>query len=243
MYRFSQGALALNFSILRSKKRRKTISIEINRQKQVALRAPFRASDAQILAVVQQRWQWIFTKLAAIEAMIPPTEPVPWYQAKQIFYLGQAYPVQEEYFPIPKTRAGCEFSGTVFMLSLSQLVDQAALEALRLKILSAWYTQEAKSYLLERTHYFSKCMQVLPQKIIIKTQKRRWGSCDAANNIRYNWKVMMAAPELIDYLVVHELAHIRYKNHGQDFWNFVGTILPDYQSRRQALRDFGRHIE
>lgn len=242
MYTLTQDDLALNFSIVRSKQRRKTISIEINRQKQVALKAPLYASHEQILKLLKQRWQWIFAKLAEIEAMPLVAEQTPWYQAAQIFYLGQAYPVHVESLPMTKIRGQCEFSGSVFMLSLSQGLLAAHFEKLRIETLTAWYFARAKALLVERTQYFAERMQVMPQKIIVKTQKRRWGSCDSANNIRYNWKVIMAAPELIDYLVVHELAHIRFKNHSKDFWGFVASVLPDYQNRRKKLREFGQLI-
>lgn len=104
------------------------------------------------------------------------------------------------------------------------------------KALRAWLIQQATPLLMDRTAYFSKILGVSPQKVIVKEYKARWGSCSVENVIRYNWKIIQAPLEILDYLVVHELAHIKIKNHGQHFWSLVHSVLPHARSLRKDLQ-------
>ena len=95
---------------------------------------------------------------------------------------------------------------------------------------------KALPYLTERTEYFSKIMEVKPTGIKITSAEKRFGSCSAKNSICYSWRLMQYPPEAVDYVVVHELAHIVYKNHGKEFYKFIETILPDYKIRENLLK-------
>ncbi len=107
--------------------------------------------------------------------------------------------------------------------------------------LKAWYLKQAKAILIERTDYFATEMQLHPSKVIVKTQKARWGSCSSDNVIRFNWKIIQAPLDLIDYLIVHELAHIQEKNHGRRFWSLVARFIEAPLRCRKALQHFGQH--
>lgn len=90
----------------------------------------------------------------------------------------------------------------------------------------------------ERVAYFAARMGVTYGRITIREQKTRWGSCSSKGNLNFNWKLVLTAPELLDYVVVHELAHRREMNHSSAFWALVATEIPDYQERRRRLREF-----
>lgn len=111
-----------------------------------------------------------------------------------------------------------------------------------LPALHAWYLEKARATLVERTTHFAQLMEVQPKKIIVKNQKSRWGSCSGDNVIRYNWKIIKAPLHLLEYLVVHELAHIREKNHGPRFWDFVHRFVPDAKQRRAALHRLAKTL-
>lgn len=102
-------------------------------------------------------------------------------------------------------------------------------EAERLKAL-------ARQILPERTAYFSEKMGLYPTDVKITSARTRFGSCSAKNSICYSWRLMQYPPEAVDYVVVHELAHIAHKNHSPAFYACVARILPDYQARRALLR-------
>lgn len=96
--------------------------------------------------------------------------------------------------------------------------------------------QNALPYLTERTNYFSRLMGLEPTGIKITSAQKRFGSCNGKNSICYSWRLMLYPPQAIDYVVVHELAHITHKNHGAEFYKLVEKYLPDYKEREKMLR-------
>ena len=99
--------------------------------------------------------------------------------------------------------------------------------------------KKARMLLPERTAYFASRMGVSYNRITIREQKTRWGSCSSRGNLNFNWKLVLLPEALLDYVVVHELAHRLEMNHSDSFWRVVEEQLPDYRSRRQLLRDVG----
>ena len=100
--------------------------------------------------------------------------------------------------------------------------------------------EEAKRRIPERVEYFARRMGVAYGRITIREQKTRWGSCSQAGNLNFNWKLVLMPPEVLDYVVVHELAHRREMNHSPRFWAVVERELSDYRERRRILREQGR---
>lgn len=97
--------------------------------------------------------------------------------------------------------------------------------------------ERAKRIFPERTAYFAKRMGVDYGRITIREQKTRWGSCSSKGNLNFNWKLVLLDPKLLDYVVVHELAHRREMNHSVAFWKVVEVELPDYRERRRRLKE------
>ncbi len=96
--------------------------------------------------------------------------------------------------------------------------------------------EKALPYLTERTEYFAKLMGLKYNGIKITSAKKRFGSCSGKNSICYSWRLMQYPPEAIDYVIVHELAHIVYKNHGKVFYKLIEKYLPDYKKREKLLK-------
>ena len=99
------------------------------------------------------------------------------------------------------------------------------------------YIRKAKETITKRVSYFARLMSVSYRNITIREQKTRWGSCSSEKNLNFNWKLILLAPELLDYLVVHELAHRREMNHSKNFWKIVEAELTDYWERRRRLKE------
>ncbi|MEE8381899.1 MAG: M48 family metallopeptidase [Thermodesulfobacteriota bacterium] len=97
-------------------------------------------------------------------------------------------------------------------------------------MIRTWQTIE------QRVKRYGKRLGVLPRDIKIKDQKKRWGSCSNNGILRFNWRISMAPVSIIDYIVVHELCHLKIKSHSPDFWKLVSLALPDYQERREWLK-------
>ena len=104
------------------------------------------------------------------------------------------------------------------------------------------YRKKAKRQLENRCAYFAERMAVDYNRIAVRAAKTRWGSCSARGNLNFHWKLVLMPPEILDYVVVHELAHRKEMNHSERFWAEVERILPDYRARRKWLKDFGGQV-
>ena len=105
-----------------------------------------------------------------------------------------------------------------------------------------YFRARAKSYFASRVAHFAAKMGVDYGKIVIRDQKTRWGSRSSSGTISFNWRLMLAPKEVLDYVVVHELAHIREMNHSRAFWHEVEKVLPDYEKRRRWLKEHGSEL-
>lgn len=111
------------------------------------------------------------------------------------------------------------------------------------KQIRRWFYRQAKNTLPQRISLWSEKLGVDPGKTMVTNPAKRWASCDYRNNLRFNWRVMMVPSSLIDYVVAHELCHGVHKNHSQDFWRLLGSIMPDYDQRKLALRKYGQNLD
>ena len=99
--------------------------------------------------------------------------------------------------------------------------------------------ERAKSVLAQRTAYFARQVGVTYGRITVRDQKTRWGSCSQTGNLNFNFRLILAPPEVMDYVVVHELCHRRQMNHSAQFWQEVAQVLPDYRKRKAWLTENG----
>lgn len=105
--------------------------------------------------------------------------------------------------------------------------------------LEAPYRHAAKEYITKRADYFADQLGVTYNTITIRDQKTRWGSCSSKGNLSFNWRLILAPPKVLDYVVVHELCHRREMNHSPRFWALVESVMPDYKQHRKWLKDNG----
>ncbi len=106
----------------------------------------------------------------------------------------------------------------------------------RKRLLGNWFAQQALIYLPQRVAALAPLVGVQPQGLRVRYYKSRWGSCNRRGELQFNWLLMMAPPVVVDYVVVHELAHLRHFNHSPAFWQVVGRVMPDYLRHRAWLR-------
>lgn len=104
------------------------------------------------------------------------------------------------------------------------------------------YIAAAKDYFPKRVSYFLQFTGGSYNRITIRDQKTRWGSCSAKGNLSFNWRLMLAPPAILDYVVVHELCHLTHMNHSAAFWQKVASVYPDYRTARKWLKDHGREL-
>ena len=108
--------------------------------------------------------------------------------------------------------------------------------------LQEWLTEKTATYVLDKINSYKKLLGISPSDVKVVSQGRRWGSCSSRGMLRFNWKLSMMPPPVINYIIVHELAHIKVHNHSNKFWYIVQSLIPDYKQRREWLRLNGQHL-
>jgi predicted metal-dependent hydrolase len=159
----------------------------------------------------------------------------------QITYLGHAYALK---LTRDKNQPqGCTLRPHRMDMNLhaENLSTDDLEQEIRLEIL-LWLKKRAKVKLQKRMDLWADRLGVSYRKMVVANAERRWGSCNAQNVIRLNWRLLMAPLCILDYVVVHELCHVRHKNHGQNFWRQVASAVPDYKNRRKHLHLIGSRL-
>ena len=110
------------------------------------------------------------------------------------------------------------------------------------KRLEAIYRKAAREYFPKRVSHYAHILGVTYGKISIRDQKTRWGSCSSEGNLSFNWRLILAPPDVLDYVVIHELCHRKEMNHSKEFWTLVESLMPDYKERRKWLRENGKNL-
>jgi predicted metal-dependent hydrolase len=110
------------------------------------------------------------------------------------------------------------------------------------RLLATWYRRHATDRLPELVDCWAGRLRARPTSVLIREAPKRWGSCDAGGNLRLNWRIVQAPPRLIEYVVAHELVHMRYEHHTAAFWAALGRAMPDYEARRADLRRVGASL-
>ncbi|MDE6640003.1 MAG: M48 family metallopeptidase [Acetatifactor sp.] len=115
-------------------------------------------------------------------------------------------------------------------------------ETKRLETLEKRYRSAARTQFEQRCAYYHQFTGGSYTSVTIRDQKTRWGSCSSRGTLSFNYRLIFAPPTVLDYVVVHELCHLTHMNHSKEFWNMVGSIMPDYKTHKNWLREHGREL-
>jgi len=217
-----------NIEIIRTD-RKKTASLRL-RDGQMQLVVPKRATQGAIDRILAAKANWI-RKTLAEDAARSTFEPCAYTDGSTFTWLGRktTLAVSQEANGWPSLQDDQISLGT------------GSPNETRAQLL-AWAKQEAHNHLRARVQQYSDHMNVRPGPLTVRDYKSRWGSCSADGSIRFNWRIMIAPPDIVDYVVVHELAHLREMNHSPRFWAHVKAVLPDLDQHRQWLKQNGYRL-
>lgn len=204
------------------RKNRKTVGIRLDRYGNITVSAPMRYTKAQADRFVQDHADWITKKRAELAARAP--------LPKLTFRDGETVPVFGENFTL-KLFEGRKVTLTEGdrQIFLPRSDPQSALKK--------YYVSRLKKYVPSVLAAYAQKMGVEPQKIRISSARTRWGSCSGKNALSFSFYLAMCAPFAVDYVIVHELCHIRHKNHSETFWNEVEKYFPDYRAAKAYLKE------
>jgi predicted metal-dependent hydrolase len=213
----------ISYTLKRSSKR-KSIGLRIDDQG-LTVSVPQRASEKWLHNVLQDKADWVVEKLSnwqnrkAVEIRWADNEPIP--------YLGEILHLRVT--PGLRAAAPARYGNDLVLIC-----DGSAAKIERL--VEQWYQQEAKRLYAERVAHYGALLCVAPGTLRLSSAKKQWGCCTASGAIRLNKQLIKLPLYLIDYVVVHELAHLREMNHSPAFWAVVGSVCPDYAKLRRELK-------
>jgi hypothetical protein len=209
--------------------RRRSIGLEVRPDATLVVRAPTRTPLWFVESLLRDRARWIEDKLAKARSHVSLLPRHDFLTGERFPYLGREWPfVVLAFQKTPLTFD--EKSG--FSL------DMAAFDRGEV-IFEEWYRARARELLDERVHHYASLVGVSVPRLRITGAERRWGSCSATGTVSFAWRLIMAPMDVVDYVVVHELAHRREMNHSARFWAVVAGVMPDYDVRRRWLKDHG----
>ena len=233
------GDKEIPFRVSRSRRRRRSIALAIEPPHTLHIMAPARTSMFSIHMAVRQHSRWIIKRLAHAEAAPPPRQ---FMEGEGFLYMGHNYRLQVS-FDYDKPQ-GCTLLPHRLLVNLhSEAANtEQQREDVRLEV-ALWLKKRAKLKLQKRLDFWSARMKLPYRKFVMSNPERLWGSCTGQNVIRLNWRLIMAPLRLIDYVAVHELAHVAHKDHSPRFWRCVASALPDCKQLRLELRAMRHHLE
>ncbi|MCE1253462.1 MAG: M48 family metallopeptidase [Anaerolineae bacterium] len=212
--------------------RRKTISLIIRQDGSLEVRAPLRAPEQIIREFVEQKQVWIISKQKLVLENKKQVLPKQFVQGEEFLFLGKKYRL----IISTNARSGLSFNDQSFILSPNAL-------SRALPLFEKWYKTRALEIFSERTAFFAHQGGFKYQRIRITSARTRWGSCSTRGTISFTWRLIMAPPEIIDYVIIHELVHTLEPNHAKAFWEKVAKIMPDFKNRIKWLKINGHLLK
>lgn len=220
----------MEYEIIYSK--RKTISLKIKENGDLKVRAPLRTPKKYIDEFFISKKEWIGKHRAPIIAKSKTKNQFNLSFGDNILLRGKNNII----LPIEENSAHYDTEKKTFYIS--KIINSNEIK----KIIVQLYKIIAKKYIKERISHFSKEMNVKPTGIRITSSETRWGSCSGKNSINLSWKLIMADDKTIDYVIVHELAHMKQHNHSPKFWSIVESIIPNYKIQEKSLKILGEKL-
>ena len=224
---------AVNYELLRSRRRTMTFSVS---PAGLSVRAPFGMSQPSIEAAVQEKGGWIVRKLGGMQQREKRMAALKmdWQAGAQLSYLGGILQVRVDPQAAKHVLTRVDEAENCVVLSLA-LPDAASDKKIR-DTTKQWIAQQATLHYTARMNHYAALLGVKWKTLALTNANTRWGSAKADGSIRLHWRLMQFSPEVIDYVVAHELSHLHELNHSPRFWATVASVLPDYEARQKQLK-------
>ena len=228
-----EGA-AIEYEVVRSARRRRTLELTVDRHG-VHVAAPMRTPRREIEDFIRGRTPWILKHR-------PETTPPLTFEAGDLLpFLGVALPLAGTVRPGRSVHVERGLFG--FEIGVSGRLDLPRRTRAIENALGRWYAERAREAIDESVARWSALTEGRPPtRVLVRNQRQRWGSCSPDGTLRFNWRLVMLDPTLLDYVVVHELTHLEVPNHGPGFWRAVARLLPDHVARRKRMREAAANL-
>ena len=206
------------YKIVRSK--RKTLALTIDSEAQLVVRAPMKLGEDVIKDFIRKKEKWIIDKQRQVMDYATKQSAFILEDGENVLYFGKSYAV------LRRDTAEIAIEGNFLIVPETMTLDGFA----------AWMKEQGNDIIRERADYYANLLGVKYSSVKMSEAKRRWGSCGTGNTLNFAWRLVMCPQSVIDYVVVHELSHITYKDHSAKFWTRVATVMPSYKEAQDWLR-------
>jgi predicted metal-dependent hydrolase len=229
------GMTTIPYAIRRSD-REKTVALTIEGRGRLVVTAPGGVSVDKLNGIVRHKAPWVIKRIRRVSDLPPPPSEREFVSGETVRYLGRQFRLKivetlgEEHARI--------WAGWYEVPIQPRLRGEARRREVRRRLVGSM-REHADLYLPYRLRDVCRLLRIEKPSLVVREQKRRWGSCDVNGVLRINWRIIQAHIPLIEYVLVHELAHLGNRNHNRKFWNAVAQWLPDYEQRRARLRELG----
>jgi len=213
----------LSFEVRRSTRRR-TVGLTVDRGGELVAHAPTDLSVEKLKDWISRKLLWVHRKLAIKASVIDKESAPEFVSGESMLYLGRRYALRV----VRSQGAALRFDGRNFLLRRGD--RRQAVEHFR-----QWYSRAGTQWLRERVEFLSRRTQTVPAGVEVRDLGFRWGSCGKADVLYFDWRLLQLRVRLIDYVVIHELAHLRHRQHDPAFWRMVERALPDWKERKEEL--------
>ncbi len=232
MHSIAYGTKSIAFHVLRKPAQKNTyISVDTDG---VLVKTNTTTTIEQIEKMVRNKQKWISKKLELFKAIAVNHDIS---TGSRLYYMGKSYYVamiEDE----SADEVTIDFTHSKFYITTPPKYTDTQLQ----KTIENFYKQKAREKIRPLTQKWAQVMGVTPEHISFRYSKKRWGSCSTTNRISFNYHLVKLSSSLIEYVVVHELAHITYKNHSKEFWKLVHKHMRDYKMKEEKIRVFEKLI-
>ncbi|MBT2487818.1 M48 family metallopeptidase [Streptomyces sp. ISL-96] len=210
---------------------RTSVRVTVERDARIVATVPPGADREALESLIRTRLPWLYTKVRDREVDVEQRPCRRFFDGEGFYYLGRSYrlkTVDEAPRPVAlvegrlRLRRDCEDSAS--------------------DVLVAWYAERGRQWLPQRISPWADCLEAPSADLLVRPLGYRWGSCSDRGALNIHWAVMQLPAALVDYVLVHELAHLHEPNHSPNFWRMVARALPDYESRRDRLEEWGAGV-
>ena len=215
----------MNYNIIRS--RRHTIALHVNSDATLTVKIPYGVSIGFVERFIEEKRGWIEKKQARFRELNDKFKPKQYAEGEEFIFAGRAYPL--EIVPGSTAKIALTKEGKL-------RITQKCLESPK-HYIEWFYKQFAKKYITARTAEIAEAFGYKYKSIKINSAKTRWGSCSPNGSINFSWRLVIMPPEMIDYVIVHELVHLEINDHSKRFYSRMSRLMPDHKKREKWLKD------
>ncbi|NIR04324.1 MAG: DUF45 domain-containing protein [Candidatus Aminicenantes bacterium] len=210
---------------------RKTITITVERDRSIIVRAPRGAGPEEINKIVESKKFWLYEKLKTAKKYTTEQPLKEFVSGETVLYMGKKYRLEIE----KSTEESIRFAGKFIIAAVSS--ERAS------EVFKNWYKKQAAGKIPSRVKRYARNLGVRYNQVFVSDMKYRWGSCTPKDNLNFNWRLIKAPMFVIDYVIVHELAHFLESNHTPRFWTIVEIQVPKFRKAKDWLKENGALLE